>query len=61
MEHTKTMMTRKTNEEMEYKPRMDRVGRSRRKKCEGRGKKRCGVTRTNETRRVRGKIVTLEL
>ena len=46
------MMRRKAYEGIKETPSMCRVGRSRREKYEGRGKKRCGAARTNETRKL---------
>jgi hypothetical protein len=64
--NAKTMMIRKANEELKERPSMCCLGRSRRKKYEGRDKERCGVTITDETRkwykkRPRGKIDCLPL
>jgi hypothetical protein len=43
-------MSEKINEELKYTPNMCPLDRSRRKKYKGRGYKKCGTTRTDETR-----------
>jgi hypothetical protein len=48
--HTKTMMSTKANETLKWTLSMYLLGRTRRKKYEGRSQKRCGTTRTDETR-----------
>jgi hypothetical protein len=54
--HTKSMMSNGVNERIKIYTQDVHLDRTQRKKYEGRSQKRCGTTRTNETRKRHGTV-----